>query len=73
MMQYIRVDPGRKLNVHETFKTSWTSSEHLMYVQFTSCVYGDTVFNVVAVYLGPFLVPRRKKTSLFLGYEKLFG
>ena len=31
------VDTGRKLNVH---KTSWTSSERLMYVQFTSCVYG---------------------------------
>ena len=30
------VDTGRKLNVH---KTSWTSSERLMYVQFTSCVY----------------------------------
>ena len=32
------VDTGRKLNVH---KTSRTSSERLMYVQFTSCVYRD--------------------------------
>ena len=35
---FIPVDTGRKLNVH---KTSWTSSERLMYVQFTSCVDGD--------------------------------
>ena len=34
----IPVDTGRKLNVH---KTSWTSSERLMCVQFTSCVYWD--------------------------------
>ena len=34
----IPVDTGRKLNVHKTFKTS---SEGLMYVQFTSCVYED--------------------------------
>ena len=34
----IPVVTGRKLNVH---KTSWTSSERLMYVQFTSCVYAD--------------------------------
>ena len=33
------VDTGRKLNVHKTFR-SWTSSERLMYVKFTSCVYG---------------------------------
>ena len=33
----VHVDTGRKLNVH---KTSWTSSERLKYVQFTSCVYG---------------------------------
>ena len=31
------VDTGRKLNVHKTFRTS---SERLMYVQFTSCIYG---------------------------------
>ena len=31
------LDTGRKLNVH---KTSRTSSERLMYVQFTSCVQG---------------------------------
>ena len=31
------VDTGRKLNVH---KASGTSSERLMYVQITSCVYG---------------------------------
>ena len=30
------VETGRKLNVP---KTSWTPSECLMYVQFTSCVY----------------------------------
>ena len=35
------VDTWRKLNVH---KTSWTSSERLMYVQFTSCVYGEVSF-----------------------------
>ena len=34
----IPADTGRKLNVHIT---SWTSSERLMYVQFTSCVFGD--------------------------------
>ena len=33
----IPVDTRRKLNLHKTF---WTSSERLMYVQFTSCVYG---------------------------------
>ena len=32
------VEPGRKLNVH---KTSCTSSERLMYVQFKSCVCGE--------------------------------
>ena len=31
------LDTGRKLNVHKTFRR--TSSERLMYVQFTSCVY----------------------------------
>ena len=30
------VDTGRKLNVH---KTSWASSERIMYVQFMFCVY----------------------------------
>ena len=34
----VPVDTGRKLNLH---KTSWTSSERLMYVQFTSCVCGS--------------------------------
>ena len=34
------MDTGRKLNVH---KTSRTPSERLMYVQFTSCVYGVAV------------------------------
>ena len=34
---WFSVDTGRKLNVHKTPKTS---SERLMYVQFTSCVYG---------------------------------
>ena len=36
------VDTGRKLNVHKTFSRcpAWKSSERLMYVQFTSCVYG---------------------------------
>ena len=29
------VDTGRKLNVHKTF------TRRLMYVQFTSCVYGE--------------------------------
>ena len=34
-------DTGRKLNVHKTFKKTFrTSSERLMYVQFTSCIYG---------------------------------
>ena len=33
---YDPVNTGRKLNV----QTSWTSSECLMYVQFTSFVYG---------------------------------
>ena len=33
----IPVDTGRKFNVHKTFSTF---SERLMYVQFTSCVYG---------------------------------
>ena len=32
------VGTGRKLNVH---KTSKTSSERLMYIQFTSCVYEE--------------------------------
>ena len=32
----VPVDTGRKLKVH---KTSWTSSERLMYVQFMSCAY----------------------------------
>ena len=36
---YNPVDTGRKLNV---FGTSRTSSERLMYVQFTSCVYGES-------------------------------
>ena len=31
------LDIGCKLNVHKTFRTS---SERLMYVQFTSCAYG---------------------------------
>ena len=37
------VDTGRKLNVHKTF---WTSSESLIYVQFTSCVYWVRNFNM---------------------------
>ena len=35
---HVLVDTGRKLNVH---KISRTSSERLLYVQFTSCVYGS--------------------------------
>ena len=34
------VDTERKLNVR---KTPWTSSERLIYVQFTSCVYGGSL------------------------------
>ena len=34
---WVPVDKGRKWDVQ---KTSWTSSERLMHVQFTSCVYG---------------------------------
>ena len=37
MLLYFPLDTGRKLNVHKMFRTS---SERLMYVQFTSCVYG---------------------------------
>ena len=48
-MYIFPVDTGRKLNAHETLrrrtgrllKVLWTSSERLMYVQFTSCVCGD--------------------------------
>ena len=39
---YIPVDTRRKLNVHKTFRRRRTSAERLMYVQFTSCVYGDS-------------------------------
>ena len=37
------VDTGSKLNVHQTFRRRLgrTSTERLMYVQFTSCVYGE--------------------------------
>ena len=35
---HLPIDKGCKLNVHKTFRTS---SERLMYVQFTSCVYWD--------------------------------
>ena len=35
------VDTGRTLNVHKTFRRrSGRFSARLMYVQFTSCVYG---------------------------------
>ena len=34
------VDTGRKLIEQDVQKTSWTSFELLMYVQFTFCVYG---------------------------------
>ena len=51
----VPVDTERKLNVHKTFrrhpKTSWTSSERLMYVQFTSCVYGG-ILNWVSISMG---------------------
>ena len=33
-------DTVRKLNVFKTFKTSWASSERLMYLQFTSYIQG---------------------------------
>ena len=36
-LNWLYPDKGHKLNVH---KTSLTSSERLMYVQFTSCVQG---------------------------------
>ena len=39
LLLIIPIDTGRKLNVHTSW-TSWTSSERLMYVQFTSCL-GD--------------------------------
>ena len=38
------VDKGLKLNLHKTW-TSWTSSERLMYVQFTSCVYWEKMMS----------------------------
>ena len=37
MRKNFPADTGRKLNGH---KTSRTTSERLMYLQFTSCVYG---------------------------------
>ena len=40
----IPVDTGRKLNVHNVQKMSRTSSERLMYAQFTSCVLGDMLW-----------------------------
>ena len=54
-ISYNPVDTGRKLNLHKTFrrrpeltqdvrKTSWTSFESLMYVQFTSCICGKWPF-----------------------------
>ena len=39
-LDFNSADTGRKLNVH---KTSWTSSERLMYVQFVSCAYGGSL------------------------------
>ena len=42
---FIRKQPRRHRtqteHTEEAQKTSWTSSERLMYVQFTSCVYGE--------------------------------
>ena len=35
------IDTECKLNTQDVQKTSRTSSEHVMYVQFTSCVYGE--------------------------------
>ena len=43
-------DTGRKLKVHDIQKTSWTSSERLMYVQFMSCVYGVGI-NIFSTHL----------------------
>ena len=46
------VDARRKLNVDKTFRR-WTSSERLMYVQFTSSVYGvrTNMFLVMEIFL----------------------
>ena len=41
---------GRKLKIHDVQKTSWTSSERLMYVQFMSCVYGVGI-NIFSTHL----------------------
>ena len=41
------LDARRKLNVH---KTSRTSSKRLMYVQFTSCVYGKVYLLNINIY-----------------------
>ena len=43
-------DTGQKLKVHDIQKTSWTSSERLMYVQFMSCVYGVGI-NIFSTHL----------------------
>ena len=41
MVKRIPVDTGCKLNVHKTFRRR---PERLLYVQFTSCVYGDNIY-----------------------------
>ena len=42
------VDTGHKLNVH---KTSWTSSERLIYVQFMSCFYESCIERFKYLYI----------------------
>ena len=51
-----------KQHWHRRHRTSWTSSERLMYVQFTSCVYGGGWFKKSVAY----------KKSVYIQLSQIF-
>ena len=61
------VDTGRKLDVHNTFRRR---PERLMYVQFTSCVYG-VVMNISSSFVTLFSFDHRQccLTSVFFTFH----
>ena len=61
------VDTERKLNVQ---KTSWTSSERLMYYQFTSCVYWVTVLNYRKIFYEIYLSNHAQRSKFKNRFNK---
>ena len=71
ILQYL-IDAG-PISIYSIHQTSKTSSERLMYVQFTSCVYGEQCYEVTTLLWRCTKNIREPKLSNILCYTSYFG